>query len=332
LAAIALSVVTTLYRSAPHLAEFLRRATAAAGRLTSDYEIVLVNDGSPDDSLALAIELQRRDSHVRVVDLSRNFGHHPAMMTGLRHARGDLVFLLDSDLEEPPEWLGEFHARLVDSAADAVYGVQLKRRGGWFEKFTGWLFYTLVTEHLGPALPRNTTTARLMTRRFVDALLRFPEREHTVAALCSITGFAQEPVPVQKASSGRSTYSLAHRVGVLVSNVTSFSNRPLILVFYLGCVIVVVSGAAAAVLIWRRLVGGIGVPGYASLVVSVWLLGGLVIFCVGLVGIYLAKVFVEVKQRPPTIVRAEYPDHLPPTSSGDHDDRSSPLPARRTQP
>src|SRR4029079_926314 len=134
-----------------------------------------------------------------------------------------------------------------------------------------WLFYTLVADHMSQGLPRNTTTARLMTRRFVDALLQFSEREHTIAALCSITGFAQEPVAVQKAASGRTTYTLAHRVGVLVSNVTSFSNRPLILVFYLGCVIEVVSGLAATVLIWRRLVGGIGVPGWASLVVSVWL-------------------------------------------------------------
>ena len=100
----ALSVVTTLYRSAPHLTEFHRRASAAAARLTADYEIVLVNDGSPDDSLQAALAIHHVDAHVRIVDLARNFGHHAALMAGLAAARGDLVFLLDSDLEEQPEW------------------------------------------------------------------------------------------------------------------------------------------------------------------------------------------------------------------------------------
>ena len=145
-----------------------------------------------------------------------------------------------------------------------------------------------------------------MTRRFVEALLQFRERESTILSLCGITGFVQEPVPVDKLSRGTTTYSFARRVAVLVNAITSFSNRPLILVFYLGCVIMAVSSTAALFLMWRRIVGGIGVPGYASLVVSVWFLGGLMVFCIGVVGIYLAKIFVEVKQRPPVIVRAEY--------------------------
>src|SRR5262245_25051318 len=110
-----LSIVTTLYQSARHLDEFCRRAAAAASQVSADYEIVLVNDGSPDDSLDVALDINRRDARVRVIDLSRNFGHHAAMMEGLRQARGSLVFLLDSDLEEAPEWLGEFHARLAET-------------------------------------------------------------------------------------------------------------------------------------------------------------------------------------------------------------------------
>jgi putative glycosyltransferase len=302
-----LSVVTTLYRSAPHLDEFHRRVTEAASRLTTDYEIVLVNDGSPDDSLGVALAIHRRDSHVRVVDLSRNFGHYAALMTGLRHARGDRVFMIDSDLEEAPEWLSEFQARLDETGSDVAYGVQRIRRGGWLERGSGWFFYEVVAKRLGVPLPPNVVTARLMSRRFVDALTQFGEREFTILPLCAITGFAQEPVLVQKLSRGRSTYTTAHRVAALVNSITSFSNRPLILVFYLGCLIMSVAGAAALVLVWRRIMGGVGVPGYASLVVSVWFLGGLMVFCIGLVGIYLAKVFVEVKQRPSAIVRAQYP-------------------------
>src|SRR4051812_28020274 len=119
-----LSVVTTLYKSGPYIQEFYARVSRAAAALTDDYELLFVNDGSPDDACEQAIVLHRRDVRVRVLDLSRNFGHHKAMMTGLQHARGDLVFLLDVDLEEQPEWLPQFHAALVETGADSVYGVQ----------------------------------------------------------------------------------------------------------------------------------------------------------------------------------------------------------------
>lgn len=303
-----LTVVTTLYRSAPHLEEFHRRATAAAMRVSADYEIVYVNDGSPDDSLSLALAIQRCDRHVRVVDLSRNFGHHPAMMEGLRQARGDLVFLLDSDLEEAPEWLEPFHAHLTARSVDAVYGVQESRKGGWVERLTGWFFFAVLVRRLGLPFARNSVTARLMTRRFVDALTQFHEREFGIVGLCALTGFSQDAVPVRKASLGRTTYSFGLRLGALVNSITSFSSRPLVLVFELGCAIMVLAMAAGLIIIWRRLVNGIGVPGYASLVVSIWFLGGLMVFSIGLVGIYLAKVFVEVKQRPATIVRAQFPE------------------------
>ncbi len=302
-----LSIVTTLYRSASHLDEFYRRASDAAAALGSDYEIVMVNDGSPDESLAAALAIHRRDARVRVVDLSRNFGHHVALMVALEHARGDLVFMIDSDLEESPEWLKEFFAALNGTGADVIYGVQDSRKGSWFERLSGWLFYEVASKRLGLPLPRNVVTARLMTRRYVDALLRFRERELTILALGAITGFEQRPMTVRKQARGRSTYTIARRISVLVNAVTSFSNRPLLMIFYLGCGIMATASLAATYLVWRRAIGGVGVAGWASLVVSVWFLGGLMIFCIGVVGIYLAKVFIEVKQRPYAIVRAQYP-------------------------
>ncbi|MGH9548808.1 MAG: glycosyltransferase family 2 protein, partial [Terriglobales bacterium] len=124
-----LSIVTTLYASAPYLEEFYARTCVVAERVTSDFEIILVNDGSPDNSLEIALSLYRKDARVRIVDLSRNFGHHKAMMTGLAHARGDMVFLLDSDLEEEPELLNTFYEKLQQTGADVVFGVQQKRKG-----------------------------------------------------------------------------------------------------------------------------------------------------------------------------------------------------------
>jgi putative glycosyltransferase len=303
---VALSIVTSIFRSADHLEEFHARCTKAASSLTTSYEIVFVNDGSPDDSLRLALDIHRRDPRVRVIDLSRNFGHHKALMTGLAYARGDLVFLIDSDLEEDPAWLPVFHDALHTTGADVIYGVQQKRKGGWFERATGELFFRVFNHILTQPIPANVVTARLMTRRYVRALVAHRDQEVFIAGLWMMTGFEQRPLTVAKESRSSSTYSPLRRLSVLVNALTSFSNRPLIYIFELGVAVVLLSIAAALFLMYRRLTGRVGVPGWASIMVSIWFLGGLMIFCIGVIGIYLAKVFTETKDRPYTIVRAEY--------------------------
>jgi putative glycosyltransferase len=303
----ALSIVATLYRSEATLAEFHARATAAARAAAGDdYEVVLVNDGSPDRSLEIAIALHEQDPHVRVVDLSRNFGHHKAMMTGLEYARGALVFLIDCDLEEAPELLAEFDAERRKTGADVVYGVQTARKGGLFERLSGWLFFTLFNLLSRDRLPVNLLTVRLMTRRYVDSLVAHRERAMMMAGLFVITGYRQEPLAVTKGSKPHSSYTFARKIAMFVDSVTSFSDRPLVYIFYLGSFIVLTATAAAIWLVHRKIWHGVPVAGYPSLIVSIWMLGGLTIFCIGLVGIYLSKVFIEAKQRPYTIVRATY--------------------------
>jgi putative glycosyltransferase len=301
-----LSIVTTLYRSAPHLREFHERITREAERIGGGHELVFVNDGSPDDSLKVALELQSRDERVRVVDLSRNFGHHKAMMTGLAHARGERVFLIDSDLEEEPELLGRFHAELEASRADVVFGVQEARRGGLVEQLTGWLFFTAFNLLSSDRLPTNVLTVRLMTRRYVQSLLAHQEYEPVIAGLWVITGYEQVALPVGKASSSQTTYDLRRKLVLLVNSVTSFSDRPLVFIFYMGAAILALSSLAAAYLVVRRLFFGVLLGGWPSLIVSVWMLGGLTLFCLGIVAIYLSKVFKEAKRRPYTIVRQVY--------------------------
>src|SRR3954468_17373511 len=138
-----LSIVSTLYKSSPTVAEFCRRAISAAEEMEHDFEILLVDDGSPDDSLAIATGIAMEDARVRVVELSRNFGHHKALMTGLEHAEGELCFLIDSDLEEDPALLRRFFDTLVSTEADVVYGYQDKRKGNLAERVTGEIAYRL---------------------------------------------------------------------------------------------------------------------------------------------------------------------------------------------
>lgn len=302
-----LSIVTTLYRSAPYIEEFHRRAGAAARQVAGDdYEIVMVNDGSPDHSLETALRLVEADPRLMVIDLSRNFGHHKAVMTGLSHCAGDLIYFLDVDLEEEPEWLEPFHRRMLAEGCDVVYGVQETRKGGWFERWSGYWFYCFFYIITGLRIPKNAVSARLMTRGYVEALLGHRERELFLAAIMHVTGFAQCPYTVKKHHSSPTTYSLRKKLSLLVTAVTSFSNVPLKAIFYCGSLISAGAMLYIAYLVLNRWLWSSPLGGWTSLMSSIWLLGGLNIMFIGVVGIYLAKMFSEVKQRPYTIVRRIY--------------------------
>ena len=302
-----LSIVATLYKSSPHIAEFHRHATVAAKSLfADDYEIVLVNDGSPDRSLEDAVQLADGDPHVVVVDLSRNFGHHKAMMAGLENAEGDLIFLIDSDLEEDPEWLLDFHALMKSGNADVVYGRQADRKGGWFEKWSGEVYYSLFNWLCNIEHPRNIVTARLMTRRYVHALLQHRERELVISCLWVTTGFKQLERIVHKKMSSTTTYSLSKKIEHATNAITSFSEVPLKMIFYVGVMVFACALLYASYLVVLRFYLSEVVDGWTSVMVSIWLLGGMIISFVGVVGIYLSKVFSETKQRPHTIIRQIY--------------------------
>lgn len=295
-----------MYYSAPYLEAFYARVRAEAEKITPDFEIIFVNDGSPDASLDIAVSLYQQDSRVRVVDLSRNFGHHKAMMTGLAQARGKLVFLIDCDLEVGPETLSEFYETFQKMEVDVVYGVQDVRQDSLINRIFGQLFYTFFNLLSTDPLPLNLTTARLMSQRYVSALVAHQEREVLIGGLWVITGFRQVSIIISKPPKGSSTYNLGRKIAIIVNAITSFSNRPLIFIFYLGGTISVVAGLAVLYLIIQRIFFGVFLTGWPSLIVSIWLLGGLTIFCLGIIGIYLSKIFIETKQRPYTIIRQLY--------------------------
>lgn len=302
-----LSIVTTLYKSASYIFEFYDRASKAAIQLVGDdFEIIFINDGSPDNSLELAVNLADKDSHVIVVDLSRNFGHHKAMMTGLSYANGNEIFLIDSDLEEEPEWLLSFSDQMVNIQSDVVYGIQEQRKGSWFERWSGRWFYRLFKILTGLDLPESIVTARLMSRRYVDALLRHQEREVFMAGLWYITGFVQHSQVVHKHGASKTTYTFRRKMALLVNSVTSFSNMPLIAIFYLG---ILISLLAIIYIIYISIYWFFlskPMSGWTSVMASIWLLGGMIISFIGIIGIYLSKIFSETKQRPYTIVRQIY--------------------------
>jgi putative glycosyltransferase len=301
-----LSIVTTLYYSEPYVREFYERVSDTARKITDDYEIIFVNDGSPDNALETALGLYEKDPRIKIVDFSRNFGHHKAVMTGLAYAKGDIVFLIDSDLEERPELLETFWKEMMSSRdVDVVYGQQGTRRGNWFERTSGKVFYKIFNSLSTTRVPENVLTARLMKKNYVDALLRYKEQELFLAGVWAAAGFNQKSVRVEKMSHSPTTYSIARKTSILVNSVTSFTDKPLVYIFYLGSAISFVAFLLIGYLLFKRIFLGV-LAGWTSVIASIWLVGGIVVFSIGVLGVYIAKIFIEVKDRPYTIVKKYY--------------------------
>ncbi len=302
-----LSIVTTLYGSASYIEEFHRRITAAAEPITPDFEIVFVNDGSPDNSLEKALGLQASDRRIRVVDLSRNFGHHKAMLAGLEHARGDFVFLIDVDLEEPPELLTTFWAEVDGNPElDVIYGESAQKRQPFFKKLLSKSFYFAFNSLSPLKISSTELVARLMRRRYVDALLMYAEKEIFIPGLWRDAGFRQKPLPAEKSYKGNSNYSMRRRIVMAVDAITSFSSKPLLFVFYSGALMTLASTLFILYMIVRRIFFSAALGGWTSIMASIYLTSGLIIFSLGVVGIYLSKIYAEVKNRPVTIVKKVY--------------------------
>jgi putative glycosyltransferase len=297
-----LSIVTTLYKSGAYVEEFYRRASEAAQRIDDDYEIVMVDDGSPDNSLEIACAIARTDSRVRVVELSRNFGHHKALMAGLDNARGELCFLIDSDLEEDPALLGAFLDKMQSADYDVVYGFQESRKGDMLESAGGKVAWYWISKLYSIDIPVNQCTVRLMRREYVDALLLHRESSTVIGGLWVITGFRQVGLPIAKGHRQESSYSLLLRLAALFNGITSFSTVPLNLMVMFGMIVSFVSFAFGVFVILEKFVRN-SAAGWASLIVSIWFMGGVIVFCLGVIGIYISRIFVETKNRPYVIVR-----------------------------
>ncbi|MBI3620470.1 glycosyltransferase family 2 protein [Candidatus Roizmanbacteria bacterium] len=305
--------MATLYNSADYIPEFYRRVTQAVARVTSDYEVILVDDGSPDNSLSIARNLLKDKHPLKIVALSRNFGHHKAVMKGLSCAKGEFIFLIDCDLEEPPELFQDLYKKMRSAdkkdPVDIVQAVQNRRKGPLFEKISGYLFYKFFNILSDSNVPENSMMARLMTRRFVKALLLHEEREFFLSGLCSLTGFKLETLAADKTSKGKTSYSLSRKILSAINAVTAFSDRPLFFIFYFGIFLSFFSFGGIFYLFLRVIFFGTRfMVGWFSIVLLISFLGGFGIASIGVVGLYLGRIFIEVKKRP-LIVKGIYSNH-----------------------
>ena len=297
------SVVVPVFNEAAGLAEFHRRLAAAMNRL-GRWEVIYVNDGSTDASLAVLRTLHAAGTGIVVINLARNFGKEIAMTAGLDHVSGDAVVVIDADLQDPPELI-EAMAAEWRAGFDVVYAQRRKREGEtWLKRTTAAGFYR-VMERVGRVrLPRDTGDFRLMSRRVVDAVGQFREHHRFMKGLFAWVGFPSKAVLYDRAPrhSGSTTWSYWRLWNFALEGLTSFTMVPLRISTYLGLFIAVLALLYSIVIVVHVLLFGNDVAGYPSLITVVLFLGGIQLVTLGVIGEYLGRVFNETKQRPLYIV------------------------------
>jgi putative glycosyltransferase len=305
-----LSIITTLYKSERFLNAFVAQCEAAMIEIKCDnYEIVFVNDGSPDKSLNKVLKIKESNKNIVAVDLSRNFGHHYAIMAGLNYSTGDLVFLIDCDLEVPPTQIPVFYNKFMEEKdADVIYGIQEKRKGSFIEKVVGGLFYSFFNRLTDIRIPENLLTERLMSRRYVDELIKMGDKNIFMAGMMQWVGYKQIPITIKKGQrEGKSTYSLSKRISLSMQAITSFSSYPLVVLFKFGFFISVLSIITGVYFIINKLINPeIVLSGFTFLIVALLFSLGIIVSSLGVLGIYLDKLFNQTKNRPTYIVRNIY--------------------------
>jgi glycosyltransferase involved in cell wall biosynthesis len=299
-----LSVVAPVYNEEELVERFVRRACAAVADYT--FELLLVNDGSTDATPELLDRMAAEDPRVRVIHLSRNFGHQAALTAGLEHAAGDVVAMIDADLQDPPELIPTMVARW-EGGADVVYAVRKQREGETaFKLATASGFYKLFDKLAQVDLEPNSGDFRLLDRRALDALLTMTERSRFLRGMTVWVGFTQTAVPYERDArhAGETKYTLRKMLRFSLDAIASFSHVPLQLATYVGLLSAGLAFVAIPVVIGLHFAGSY-LPGFGSLTIAILLLGGIQLIALGVIGEYVGRIYDEVKHRPLYIVRDE---------------------------
>lgn len=295
-----LTVVVPAFNESESLPEFHRRLGAVFDSLDLNCSVLYVDDGSRDDTFAIMCALRERDPRVSTLRLSRNFGKELALTAGLDHADADAVVVIDADLQDPPELIPSFVGVWRDGF-DVVYGTRSSRAGeSRFKKATATAFYRIMERLSRTQIPRDTGDFRLLSRRALDALKRVRERERFMKGLFTWVGFRQKAVIYDRDPrfAGQTKWNYWRLWNFAIDGITSFSSAPLKLATYVGMATSVLAFLFALWVLGKALFRGDPVQGYPSLMLVILFLGGVQLMALGIIGEYLGRLYVEVKQRP----------------------------------
>lgn len=307
-----LSVVVPAYNEEGVLPEFHKRISAVLESMTIDAEIVYVNDGSIDNTLAVMQRMRESDPRVAIVDLSRNFGKEIALTAGLDHASGDAIVFIDADLQHPPELIPELVKHWMEGY-DVVYAKRISRGGeGVLKKTSTHFFYRLIQMVSHVKIPVDAGDYRLLSRRALDSLKQLREQHRFMKGLFAWIGYPQKAVPYHPDPryTGKTKWSYWNLWNFALEGITSFSTIPLKIATYIGLLTALTAFIYGVIIVYQTLVYGNPVAGYPSLMVVILFLGGVQLITIGIIGEYLGRIFNETKQRPLYFLKG----YMPPAS------------------
>ena len=303
-----LSLIVPVYNESSNLDLFYERVLKVLKPLNLSYEILFIDDGSKDDSLEKLLEIRGRDSNVKVVQFSRNFGKEIAVSAGLDLAEGKAAIPIDADLQDPPELIPSLIEKWK-AGYDVVYAKRTKRMGeSWLKRWTASLFYRLIAKMTNIDIPEDAGDYRLLSRAAVEQLKRLRERHRFMKGLFTWVGFKQTAVFFERDPrySGKTKWNYWKLWNFAIEGITSFSYIPLQAASYLGLLVSVFAFFYGVFIIAFKLLHGIAVPGYASLMAAVLFLGGIQLLTLGILGEYIGRIYDEVKQRPLYVIHKTY--------------------------
>lgn len=301
-----ISIVSPIFNEEDTLPEFYKRLSAALQEYGDQYEIILVNDGSRDNSLNMMREINANDPRVKIVNLSRNFGHQIAICAGLDQASGNVIAIMDSDLQDPPEVLPKFFEKQKEGY-DIVYAVRKNRKEGILKKTAYAVFYRLLIRMVNINIPLDSGDFCVISRRALDVLKTMPERNRFLRGLRSWIGLCQTGLEYDrdKRFAGEVKYTFSKLLKLAFDGFVSFSYVPLRVSSVMGLIVSALSFIGIVIIFYLSFFTSktVGVPGWASVVVSIFFLGGVQLLTIGIIGEYIGRIYDEVKQRPLYVVQ-----------------------------
>lgn len=305
---ITLSIVCPFFNEQNVVNFFLKETTDVLDDLKESYEILCINDGSTDNTLSTLIQAKRKYSQIRIINFSRNFGKEGALSAGLDYARGDVVILIDADLQDPPELIKEL-VSFWKQGYDVVLAKRTDRSSDTFiKRLSAQLFYKIHNKISTIKIPENVGDCRLMTRRVVESVKLLPENQRFMKGIFSWVGFNAATVEYKrnKRIAGTTKFSGWKLWNFALEGITSFSTVPLRIWLYIGAIVSLLSFIYGSFIILRTLFLGVDVPGYASLLTSILFLGGIQLLGIGVLGEYIGRIYLESKSRPLYIIENQY--------------------------
>ncbi len=300
-----ISVIAPVYNEELNISVIYERLSKVLSSISNSYEIIFVNDGSKDRSLALVQELSTKDPHIKYIDFSRNFGHQIAVSAGLDHAKGDAVVIIDSDLQDPPELIAQMYEKYKEGN-EVVYAKRKTRKGeGAFKKLTASIFYRMLSKMTSINIPLDTGDFRIMDRKIVDVLKDMPEKDKYIRGQVSWAGFNQSYVEYDRDErmAGETGYPLRKMMKFAMDGITGFSNVPLKIVSWFGFMVSIFAFITILYTLFSKFVLNNTVPGWSSVMISVLFIGGIQLIAIGIIGEYLARMNANIRDRPLYIIR-----------------------------